>query len=1058
MKKIILPVIGIALTTLVFGQNAPILKSTYQARSAEVAVHLIAPQPVTTISRGSGGSSTASIGTIWFQETFSNGLSGDGTNGAWTTNGTVTSGGTASADPDAVWEYRGTATTPNNTIGSRGGYSATWGAITSSTVSNGFFIFDSDYRDNGGTAGNFGMGTAATPHKSWLISPSFSTVGSSNLKIDLTTFFRRFLGTCHVLLSTDNGVTWGDSIEVMGSTFAVNTASAPNELISAAIPFLENQATAKIALFFDGETISNVNGSGYYFAMVDDIIISDLPNNNLEIGDNYYQTGYDTGLNAYYSMIPTFLTSYDSIQFSAKVANNGTVLQENVVFKNTVTFNGNAVATMVSAQGVNLASGASDSLATTNFLPLTQGVGGYSFVYSVESDSTDDVPLNNFKDTVYLSVTDTTYARDAGATGNFYYGAGTEYEIGNSFEIYETVNATSVSLAVGSNTIANKYISVYVYKTSDLTTPITKKEFIALDAATIGSMVTYDVPDTLLSAGTYLVTYRTYSSDVYFKQSNYDGNPFMSYVNVSSGTWGWTTSVTPIRLNISSVATLCNGSTSLTQLSNDSIQVMVANGTAPFTYLWSSGDTTTQIGSLQNCVNYVITVTDSNACVYTDSITFVYHDSIDYNVCPSSSFTFADGILLSNVSTDTSYTSTLIAGAIGGCDSVVTQNLILLPQANSSVNYDVCNGGSFTYLDGTVAQNITSNTSHESSFAGGSTNGCDSVVTETLTVLPSVSSTIDYDICFGDTFTYLDGTIAQNVTSNTSHGSVFSGASSNGCDSTVVENLILIPAVNTSLNHNVCYGDPFTYLDGSQELNVVTAVSHVSVFVNATVHGCDSMVTEYLTPTGMFSTDVSICSGGKYIFYDGTVINDITSPVSHISIISGGAMGGCDSLIKENVLVKTIDVSVTVSGKTLMANLVGASYKWLDCALGTAINGATDRVFSPTIDGIYQVEVTDIGCKDTSLCYNVIVDGIADLEIDLGVSIYPNPVVDELKIDKGNNTTLLISIIDYTGKLVYESKLSDQQITINFKEFAAGVYLIMIDNGNQSLVKKLIKK
>ena len=93
---------------------------------------------------------------ILFSEDFSSGIPT-----TWSNSGTAN----GVSDPDAKWEYRGTTTTPNNSIGSRGAYSnANSGPIQSASSSNGFVIFDSDYLDNNGIAGNFGNGLAAAPH------------------------------------------------------------------------------------------------------------------------------------------------------------------------------------------------------------------------------------------------------------------------------------------------------------------------------------------------------------------------------------------------------------------------------------------------------------------------------------------------------------------------------------------------------------------------------------------------------------------------------------------------------------------------------------------------------------------------------------------------------------------------------------------------------------------------------------------------------------------------------------------------------------------------------
>ena len=59
------------------------------------------------------------------------------------------------------WEYRGPNTQPDVTTGTRGAYGGN-ALIISPTVTNGFIIFDSDYLDNAGTQGAFGLGPTDT--------------------------------------------------------------------------------------------------------------------------------------------------------------------------------------------------------------------------------------------------------------------------------------------------------------------------------------------------------------------------------------------------------------------------------------------------------------------------------------------------------------------------------------------------------------------------------------------------------------------------------------------------------------------------------------------------------------------------------------------------------------------------------------------------------------------------------------------------------------------------------------------------------------------------------
>ncbi|NNF02159.1 MAG: hypothetical protein HKN22_05705, partial [Bacteroidia bacterium] len=66
----------------------------------------------------------------------------------------------------------------------------------------------------------------------------------------------------------------------------------------------------------------------------------------------------------------------------------------------------------------------------------------------------------------------------------------------------------------------------------------------------------------------------------------------------------------PALLNVDTVAVVtvtCNG------LSNGSIDVLATGGVAPYSYLWSSGDTTEDISSLNSGL-YTLSITDNNGC------------------------------------------------------------------------------------------------------------------------------------------------------------------------------------------------------------------------------------------------------------------------------------------------------------------------------------------------------------------------------------------------------------------------------------------------------------
>jgi hypothetical protein len=625
MKKSLLSIMGVAVTALAFGQVGSVAPSTHkllQKNGSELKTEAGA----TFITNRAAGNGTSALGAILFTETFGAGLAGDGSNGAWTTSG---KDGSGVNDPDAVWEYRGTATTPDNTIGSRGAYNAAQTPISSPTAANGFFIYDSDFLDNAGVAGAFGTGVSPTPHESWLVSPSFSTVGSSDIVINLNTYFRRFQGDAYVLLSIDGGSTWGDSVTIMDTDFGVNLANSVDGVVNSKVNFMANQANCKIAIYFDGIT----NGDGYYFVTVDDISIAEAPDNNLSIEGNYYRTQIDTGSRFYYSQVPLALAALDTIQFSATVDNKGSKAQPNTHFFNNMVTPAGAMT--LSSDSVTSMPGVMDSLIISQEIVLDAGVGEYVWSMGVMSDSTDDVPADNMADSVFVNVTDSTYARDFNAGGNSWYGAGSSFEIGPLFDIYDTVKATSVSLAVGASSTPGEAISIYIYDGS-LTTPLVSREFITLTAAVIGVVATFAIPELLLTPGQYIVTFKTYSDQVFFPRSPVDADPQTVFVDPSAGgTWFYTAAIPVVRLNVSTDLWVCDLTASALQTGNNSAIATAAGGTAPFSYLWSDGQTTAAATGLTSSMTHTVVITDDSACTTSagvDIVSGIIESGIDGNI------------------------------------------------------------------------------------------------------------------------------------------------------------------------------------------------------------------------------------------------------------------------------------------------------------------------------------------------------------------------------------------------------------------------------------------
>lgn len=166
-------------------------------------------------------------------------------------------------------------------------------------------------------------------------------------------------------------------------------------------------------------------------------------------------------------------------------------------------------------------------------------------------------------------------------------------------------------------------------------------------------------------------------------------------------------------------------------------------------------------------------------------------------ICTGNSFTLPGGATVSQAGT---YHDTLASAA--GCDSIIITNLSVVPNLTHTQNISLCQGSGFTLPGGQIA--TSSGTYLDTLVSSG---GCDSIITTNLTILPVKFSVQNPSIC-SDTFFILPGGAAV-ATTGIYHDTL---VSANGCDSIVTTNLTVHPApvANISGGTAISYGNAAT--------------------------------------------------------------------------------------------------------------------------------------------------------------------------------------------------------------------------------------------------------
>ncbi|AVI50779.1 hypothetical protein C5O00_06170 [Pukyongia salina] len=111
--------------------------------------------------------------------------------------------------------------------------------------------------------------------------------------------------------------------------------------------------------------------------------------------------------------------------------------------------------------------------------------------------------------------------------------------------------------------------------------------------------------------------------------------------------------------------------------------------------------------------------------------------------------------------------------------------------------------------------------------------------------------------------------------------------------------------------------------------------------------------------------------------------------------------------------------------------------------------------------GIHTINfVAEDSSGNTNNCsFDIIVTDVLsadDIAFENGLSIYPNPASKTININSANRSINSISVIDVSGKVVFNSNnLDTLSATLNVSAIARGLYFVTVNN---SVTKKIIKR
>ena len=295
------------------------------------------------------------------------------------------------------------------------------------------------------------------------------------------------------------------------------------------------------------------------------------------------------------------------------------------------------------------------------------------------------------------------------------------------------------------------------------------------------------------------------------------------------------------------------------------------------------------------------TLISSSGCdsIVTTSLSFLPNlsGSEIHEECSGSGFAITVGSSTYDES-NPSGVDTLISS--NGCDSIVTTSLSFLPNSTGSEIHEECSGSGFAVTVGGSIYNELNPSGVDTLI---SSNGCDSIVTTSLSFLPSSTGSEIHEECLGSGFSI---TVGGSTYDESNPSGVDTLVSSNGCDSIVTTSLSFLPNLSGSEIHEECSGSGFAITVGSSTYN---ESNPSGIDTLTSVNGCDSIVTTSLVfnPLSIDTIDYVGCSGDGFSIVANSITYDESNPSGIDTIVSGGA-NGCDSIIVVDLVFDTIGV------------------------------------------------------------------------------------------------------------------------------------------------------
>jgi hypothetical protein len=526
--------------------------------------------------------------------------------------------------------------------------------------------------------------------------------------------------------------------------------------------------------------------------------------------------------------------------------------------------------------------------------------------------------------------------------------------------------------------------------------------------------------------------------------------------NGCTGTVSGTAVVAAINIAASAAPTATNCG-----LSTGSVNLTASNGTAPYTYIWSSGETTEDLSAVPGGT-YTVTVTDNNGCTRTatatvadNPITFTVtptivanttciggNGSISLGVSPAGTYTYiwGGGETTNSITglVPGAYNVTVSAG--GNCTQTQTYTINNNPNEpnatattvqstcdlpNGNINLSVTGGVTpytFNWSTGATTQNLSGQLAGPYEVTVTGANGCTDVVNVNLANNnPPIN---------------LTGTVVANTTCIGGNGSISANAAPAGTYTYAWDNGATTPSI-TGLT-------PGTYVVTVSAGG--TCTNSASFTINDNPNNPNANASTVASTCDLANGNINLgVSGGvtpyTFIWSTGATTQNLSGQLAGPYDVTVTGANGCTDVVNVNLannnppilLVPTIVSNTTCNGGngSILVNPQPAgtyTFIWN--------TGATTNSLTGLLPGTYELTVSGGGSCTAEGSFTI--NDNPNLP-----NPNANPIVSTCDLANGS-----INVSVSGGQLPYMFNWSTGATTQNLANLAAGTYTLTVTGAN----------